>query len=414
MKRIIILVMIVFLISSSYSYNGFCFAPKISGITFNSWNGEPVNMTLYISSNYGEKPNGYPPYCMTNVSKIKIDSTGNFKISGLLVASPDRNCSLKIYGTKFGYIKYEKYIIINANQTNYNLSINLDPNLIIKFFEYGTNKMINGTVYLNGQLNKIKNGMVKFPLNQSLLYVFYNGDNEHDKSSRMYSIDNLWKENKINFTVYKKPRVIISLEQDKNITNSGQEVNVELRIKNLEKFSSPISVSYKLDGCGINDSGNVSENKVIKYKIYPKENCTISINYLIFDEISKSGQSGTKSIEHHVSNKLNIIYWTKNGYIYARVLDVNGNPIKTNLTIRYNGKRIPMKLNGSLYYSKVPGNKFSLIANDSKNSGVVGVTGNFIKKNSKLNWKIIVLETILSGVTVFWILKVRIIKRKTY
>jgi len=51
------------------------------------------------------------------------------------------------------------------------------------------------------------------------------------------------------------------------------------------------------------------------------------------------------------------------------------------------------------------------MAKKGKNVGLAKITGNFIKKKSNINWKIIGLEILLSIITAIWIYKVRIMKR---
>ncbi len=401
MKKLTIAILVVIALSVSYGYNGFCFAPKISGSTVDNWSLKKLNLTLEISSNFKENIS----YCMTNVSNVKINSNGDFSISNILVASPNKYCLLKIKTSKLGYLPYESYLKINPNETNYSLNIKLEPNTKIIFREFGTNKTLEGSSYVNGKLYKIKKGIIRFPLNQSILYIFYMGDEDHDKLSEVLSIDHLWKENVVNVTVYKKPKISIKLLQDKNITNVGQEVKITFEIENKEKYSSPFRVNYKIVGCGINDSSEINKNKIITYFIKPKTNCTINLKYVIFDEISKEGTSGSISITHKVTNKIKIEYWTKNDYVYARAYDVNGNPIKTNLTLIYGNKKIKMKEKGYVYYSKIPGNKFELSANNTR----IPISGEFIKK-PKLNLNVITLEIILIGLAIFWIYKAKVLK----
>ena len=411
MKRLIFLLLIgVLLISISKADNGFCFVPNLQGKVIDNWSNNLINSTIEISSYFGETPNGYPPYCMTNISKIRLDNS-NFKINDIIVASTGENCSLKYEIRKFGYLEHSGYFIISSNQKNYSYNIYLKPNTLIRLLEYGTNKSIDGKVYVNGNEYKTKNGSINIPLTNDIVYIFYKGDNGHDSSSNITTIDNFWKENIINYFVYRKPNININFYQNENKTNVGEEWDVYVKIKNTKKFSSPTVINYSINGCGIKDFRSIKESKNIKYITSYNNSCEINLDYLIFDEISKQTIKNTITLSHEVSNKYNISYFIKNGYVYAKVLDVNGNPIKTNISIEYNGHKINMKYNGTLYYSKIPGNSFSIEAKKDGNAGLASITGNFIREKPKIDYSIISLEIILGIVTVFWIYKSRKLKK---
>ena len=175
MKRIILLlIMGIFLIGISKADNGFCFIPKISGEIFNNWSNNLVNATIEISTDYGKTPNGYPPYCMANVSNV-IFNSNSFRINNIAIASTGENCSLKYVIKRFGYLKSNGYIIIYGNKKNYSFDLKIEPNTKINLIEYGTNKKINGNLYVNGNEYITKNGSIKAPLTSDILYIFYSG-----------------------------------------------------------------------------------------------------------------------------------------------------------------------------------------------------------------------------------------------
>ena len=411
MKRIIFFILLgILLINISRADNGFCFVPKISGKVVDRWSSNLVNATIEISSKYGKTPDGYPPYCMTNVSDIKFNSN-SFKINDIIVASTGRSCSLRYVIKKFGYLESNGYIVIFGNKTNYSFNFKIEPNTRIDLIEYGTNKKIDGVLYVNGNKYITKDGFIKIPLTDNIVYIFYSGDSIHDSSSNITSIQDFWKENKIDYYIYKKPRVKINLYQDKEKTNRGENWSVFVEINNEEKFSSPIKVNYLISGCGISDSKSVLTNEKIEYNTSGENNCTINLDYVIFDLVSKRIMKKSIYISHEVSNKYNISYFVKDGYIYARVLDVNGNPVETNLSIVYNGKKIKMRYNGSTYYAKIPGNNFVIKTEKNGNKGILSINGNFIKKKPKINYKVILFEVILGTITGLWIYKSRKLKK---
>ncbi len=399
--------LVLLLFSFAKADNGFCFTINLIGNVNDSWSNTPVDGKLYLTTTNGGD------YCLNfqNQNEFEVSiKNGTFKFSQM-VASPNESCKFDIKVYSYGYVKYIGELWINENQTNYTLNLHLKPGLKINFITPKEDK-VNGIVYINGKVYQTKNGSVEIPLKKDIIWVYTNISG-FEKFDNFFNVEYSSSEQKqINVTLYRMPTPKVEFNQSLEKSNLGQKFEVIAKFENPNEESAKVMISGNVVGCGLNKefSFNLSggDNKEITYKVNPTEagNCKITLFYKIQTE-NQLIENNQIELNHFVSDKYQINYKVENGEIIAEVLDVNGNPVDTDVEIIYNGTKIKLEKGADgKYYGKIPGNEFQLVAGDEKNKGAVAISGNFIKtqeqkkKDHLLGWTII---GILSAVSIGWI-----------